>query len=96
MPGAQQLLAGHMLSNVKDRDHLALFMVGLFEGKAVQADFQGGRPVMKTQSGLSIELQDDAAENQGARGTSLAVAKQWALACSRSSSGIKISFDDDA
>lgn len=96
MAGAQQLITGQMLGDAKDRKHLALFLAGLFEAGAVQAIPQGGRPAMKTQSGIVIELQDDG-EHPGSMGASQSMAKQGTVpATLRTPSGLVVSFDDDA
>ena len=60
LSGAQQVLAGQVVSDQRDRQRLALVLTRLLGEQAVQVAVQGGHARLVTQSGVVIELSDDA------------------------------------
>jgi Fe2+ transport system protein FeoA len=59
--GAQQLLDGLVVSDSRDRRRLALVLGRLLGSHAIQVSGQDQRVAIRTQSGVVIDLEDDAA-----------------------------------
>jgi hypothetical protein len=95
MVGARQLMTAQVLSNGKDRRRLALLLTGLFEGQVIHSTNLGGRSAVRTQSGIIIEFQDDAA-NQGSQSGGRSSTAQGNPSTSRTRTGISVSFEDNA
>jgi hypothetical protein len=87
--GARQLVGGKPLSDPQDRKRLALILAGLLATEDVHSTRQGRRTVVRTSSGIVLELEDGA-------GAPVAQSSNATQSSIRTRSGVLISFDDDA
>jgi hypothetical protein len=59
-PGAQQLLAGQVVSDLHDRQRLALLLTRLLGSRAIEVVGAGAQAAIKSGSGVIVDFTDDA------------------------------------